>query len=293
MPSPHHTTSQSGLLDLFQAFFTSAHWVWERRATAKAAGFPFSEETVTETFLLDLATTCPHEVVVVPFNKRQEALIGADWEWCFYNSSTSQYTRMLVQAKVLDDKDILYSHLNRRIGNTHVRQIDRLISTARRRNVTPLYAFYNHVSNVSRLPLSSCPCWGCSDCWGISVALADAVAGVLPARTFDRISDISHPLLCLLCSRGTDRRPPLPSLILENIKALGRRPAAVFERGEFPGPDRIRLPDEPERLAPSYFAAAREVSRIEPGQRRDLMVAKISDENPGVDGVVLISDDQA
>ena len=42
--------------DLVTSFWRTAHWTWERRRVAKQIGFPFSEETITETILLDLAT---------------------------------------------------------------------------------------------------------------------------------------------------------------------------------------------------------------------------------------------
>jgi hypothetical protein len=46
--------------------------------------FSFSEETITETILLELGTRHPKEISLLPFNKREEGRTGADWEWCFY-----------------------------------------------------------------------------------------------------------------------------------------------------------------------------------------------------------------
>ena len=107
---------------LLGSFWQAAHWVWERRATAKNAEFPFSEETVTETILLDLATQNPAEIQIIPLNKHEEGKLGADWEWLFFSRDYKRFCRLLVQAKVLDDTDHQYAHIDRTIGNTGVRQ---------------------------------------------------------------------------------------------------------------------------------------------------------------------------
>ena len=53
--------------------------VWGRRRAAKLTGLPYNEETVTEVLLLDLQINFPGDVLIVPFTKRREARIGADW----------------------------------------------------------------------------------------------------------------------------------------------------------------------------------------------------------------------
>lgn len=173
--------------------------------TAKRAGLPFTEETITETILLDLATQNPLEVIVLPFNKRQEALTGADWEWCIFNQNETRFIRMLVQAKVLDNFDNEYAHIDRMIGKSGIRQIDQLLDTARLRRVPALYVFYNHVANVNRVPVGTCQCFGCLDCWGCSVALGVAVKSMLPNKSFDTLKTVSVPWTCLLCPEETRR----------------------------------------------------------------------------------------
>ena len=162
-------------------------------------GFPFSEETITETILLDLASQHPGEIRIVPFNKPQEAKVGADWEWCLYNQTKNRFVRMLVQAKVLDNQDQEYAHIDRKIGNTGIRQIDRLIATAQTRGIPALFAFYNHLGNPKSVPVQRCACFNCQDCWGCSVALATATRALLPDKSFHTLREISHPWACLLC----------------------------------------------------------------------------------------------
>ncbi len=163
---PQCVAAYRGQLTLDSSLRLTAHWAWERRLTAKLAELPFGEETITETILLDLATQHPREISVFPFHSRMEGRTGADWGWCFHDSAAGRFTRMLVQAKVLDARDQTYARLDRTIGNTSVRQIDRLLETARQRRCPALYAFYNHLSDASRVPSSVCTCFGCLQCWG-------------------------------------------------------------------------------------------------------------------------------
>ena len=67
---------------LFTSFWHAAHWTWERRETAKQAGFPFSEETITETILLDLATAHRAEIQIYPLNKYQEGQMSTPEQKC-------------------------------------------------------------------------------------------------------------------------------------------------------------------------------------------------------------------
>ncbi len=92
---------------------------------ARELALLFSEETVTETFLLDLKLQYPGTVTIVPFNKRKEAKTGADWAWCFENEDRSYSYPMMVQAKLLDDLDTTYREIDRTIGKSSTRQIDR------------------------------------------------------------------------------------------------------------------------------------------------------------------------
>lgn len=202
MVTPHGAPPFRNQVDLFTSLLCAAHWVWDRRRTAKLARFPFSEETVTETILLDLATQNPLEIQIVPFNKYQEAKTGADWEWCFYDQSKTQFARMIIQAKVLDDKDHEYAHFDRKIGNTGIRQIDRLLSTANARGVPALYVFYNHLSDPNRVPLDVCHCHGCLDRRPIR-SLKSSAESLVHGRMW-----IPHYVRCDITERATF---PLPA----------------------------------------------------------------------------------
>lgn len=285
MPIPHIWNSMNATTAQ-RELFCAAHWIWQRRGTAKTAGFSFSEETITETVLLDIATALPHQLKVIPFNKHEEGKSGADWEWCFYDHSKKRYLRFLMQAKLLDNKDQLYAHIDRFIGNSGIRQIDRLRETASARGVPALYAFYNHLSDFSRVPVRTCDCHACLECWGASVATADSIFDLLPDKSFEKIKHVSIPWMCLLCSAGNDAGDTIDKVI-SAFELLERRAiTSGLDRGVMPSKFQPRIEAEP----PNYFYDIPESMReaeMEPIFREKLAAA-----NPGVDGVILVDSAQ-
>lgn len=212
-----------------QAFLLGlSRMVWAKRGAAKAVGLPFNEESITETILLDLKTGYPGDVQVVAFNKIQEAQTGADWLWSFVSADSRYSLTMLVQAKRLEDTEQIYPGINRNIGKKTppTRQIDRLLASAAAQGVPALYAFYNHVSQTTRIP-QICRSLRPGDPdlvhgFGISLAGAHAVAAKLPDESFDTHSGHSIPLHCLLCNLGSGTRPAggTPELAASSIARL-------------------------------------------------------------------------
>jgi hypothetical protein len=273
------TAEQQSLLD-------RARYTWHRRREAKLAGMPFGEETVTETILLDLKLSYPGKIWIVPFNKRQEGKIGADWEWCFASEDERHFLPMLVQAKVLDDKEETYNHIARTIGNTGIRQIDRLLETGSLRGVPTTYAFYNHVTDEGRLP-QSCgsllPGYSQSEPWGISIACAERIRDLLPDQRFESIKQVSKPLHCLLCTRGDGNLPKRGS------------PEAIYRNMSR---ELKSLRDDiwrPRQERPAYYNLIMELmSDFDESERifdhRADMREKLAAENPRLDGIVILRD---
>lgn len=262
-----------------------SHTVWTKRGAAKASGLPFSEETVTETILLDLATSYPGHVQVVAFNKSQEAKTGADWLWSFVSARASQSMTMLVQAKRLEDAEQTYSGINRNIGKRTppVRQIDQLLATAQAHGVPALYVFYNHVSQISRVPrrCRSLPPGDSDQIKGFGISLADAFAvhAVVPDETFDTHRGHSMPLHCLLCSKGSGVRsasgtPEMAAFGIAELRALSPRDA--------PDPDTLGLRQGLHPLVEFAIGVA--------SLRGDRADHPEGDEVPGIAGVVVLKD---
>lgn len=274
-----------------------AHTTWNRRALAKKHRLILGEESVTETILLDLADSFPGRVTIVSFNKRQEGKLGADWAWAFRSADGRQNLPMLVQAKLLDLADVQYPEIGRRVGSKKPpkRQIDLLIETAEHLGIPPIYAFYNHVSVSSRVPLhcgslAPAPQSTLVKSWGVSVADAYAVRAALNDQTFDRHKRHSMALHCLLCSRGEGARPDggsaeLALVGLRRLRTLGREVIPV------PGIDiPIDILDTTLDRLPPIFEFALELVGADRFTPDDAATVAAAELYPNVDGVVILQD---
>lgn len=272
---------------LFDTFASIAIWTWQRRGQAKSMGLAFHEETITESILLDLQTAEPNKIKVVPFSKREEARTGADWEWCFFDRDRNFSFPIRVQAKLLDDRGLTYSHIDRCIGNSGVRQIDQLLISG----IPAIYVFYNHLNNSAKVPATCKTLAGCNEMWGCSFALADAVLPLARGKTFDQISRVSRPWSCLVCC-GTvvcghcgrmphedyDCDPFGVSRMLQSLRRVSEDALSEMNISDYS----LREIPEPTKQSPSYFelAMAREITD------RDRL--RLGSENPGLAGTVLI-----
>jgi hypothetical protein len=273
-------------LELRTSFWMAAHWVWERRATAKKSGMPFSEETITDTILIDLATQHPDELKIFPLNKFHEGKTGADWEWCFYDQKAQTYQPMLVQAKLLDDQDKNYSHLNRMIGSSGIRQMDRLIETASTRLIpTPaIFVFYNHLSKLDTLP-NNCELFSCEECWGCSIALAETVRAS-NTKKFEKLKNHSKPWICLFC-QGLNFNADLPSRVIATLNDLYDRAIKSLKEANLETENITRPPKFPSTEKPPYFDRLLEFQSVESASEREKIIRKIAYENPNVDAIIL------
>jgi hypothetical protein len=286
------TPEQMSLLSL-------ARTAWRKRASVKRHRIFFGEESITETILLDLADTFPGRVFILPFNKRREGDIGADWAWAFVSADGRHNLPMLIQAKLLDLSDIEYPEIKRTIGKRKPprRQIDQLIETAGKLRFPALYAFYNHLTISARVPATcqSLQMSGISpmpESWGISIADAYQVRSLLDDQSFDTHCRHSIALHCLLCSSGRGSRPLLGSPGLALAALQGLRRSLSRDRGMRPDRDGgpPSLPDEPLRQLPHIFRLARQVVNIEDPDERDLEESRIAQEYPELAGVLLLQD---
>ena len=269
--------------------------VWRRRGLAKRHGLGFNEETASEMFLLDLAERFPGEVTIVPFTRREEARIGADWAWAFVGPDGQWCQGMLVQAKRLDDRDREYPELYYRTpakgAQPSVAQLDRLIDNATRLGLPPVYALYNHLSDPGRLPHGACGSLGLvslpvPESWGIALASAFAVRAARPNRGYERHRDHSLPLHCLLCSGGRGRRGEMGSA---GAAAGGLSMLFAAAGADAAGDPDWRLPFEPGRGLPGIFRYAERIHRARKEQL-DGRVFEGESKYPGIGGAVILRD---
>jgi len=255
----------------------------------------FNEPTVTEVFLLDLVELFPGNVKIIPFTSKRESQIGADWAWAFVGPDGRSCQALLVQAKRLDDLDREYAELyyqGRSTGATSsVPQLDKLIASAKRFGLPPVYAFYNHLNDPSRIPRSSC---GTLDLiqsslpgsWGVAVASAINVRKAKPDKTFDLHRYHSRPLHCLLCSGGTGQQ-----FAKGSAGAAAAALSTLFEgtsEDDGLGPD-LMPPFEPATELPELFRYAEEIEQARAKGDTDLLYENQL-EFPGIAGAVILRD---
>lgn len=211
------------LCDLFK---NQSRWVWKRLGQAWSRKFMFSETTITELLLLELAEKAPGVVTVLPFKPAEERQNGADWQWCFANHSMSLFAEARVQAKRLYLSGKYGSLLHKYGSGTPRYQMNRLIDEASKAQVPPLYVFYNHLQQSDADLVSDD--YDPIDLWGCSFAAADDVKGCIyrtsrgySGTQFSRIGMISRPwheLVCPSFGESTDQALSLPERIAAIIR---------------------------------------------------------------------------
>ena len=273
---------------------------WFLRGEGKRLRSPVNEECMTELLLLNLKRYYPGRVTIQPFHKQEEGKTGGDWSWTFVSHDGKWSQSMLVQAKRLDDFDCYYNKLDYRIGkkptdgSPHVLQIDQLIETAERRRQLPVYIFYNHLSDPSRV-IQNCgtlnslgKLWPQS--WGITFASALAVRNALSDKRFDRHRRHSRPFHCLLCSQGIgDRAGSRPKGSPEVVAAALSQLFADDGLEE-----RIHLGMssllEPSEGIPPICLMAEEVASVSDAEERDERAEVLGREFQGIAGAVILRD---
>lgn len=210
------SVSARGLLEsdpLCKTFTAMARKIWRQLGQARAVGINRGEETVTDDFLLEVQEAHPAEVSTFQFNKHQEAIIGADWEW--WLTDGRKWAGLLIQAKILNPKSNLYSAIKHNVRGRP--QIDIILQQAAHKGIPALYFLYNH----TRLRLSDLN-WNCRSTdpqieqLGCTVAHAAALKPLVKQGGVGIVTlgAIAVPLRCLVCCRGhvgPNQSPSLPA----------------------------------------------------------------------------------
>jgi hypothetical protein len=189
-------------------------------------GLGWSEETITDTLLLEISKRHPYDVYTVKFNKRIEAQEGADWEWVIL--SKSGILRLRFQAKKLHivGNAYEYSTLDYKIRGSKP-QVEALIERAENTGAFPLYMFYNIwdidfiYSNLVRHVDSVNCCRRWRGDFGVTIASAYEIERLLsqnpPQKTLSSVLRVSWPLNCLGCCRFSDLSESIYKFILRNL----------------------------------------------------------------------------
>lgn len=188
---------------LCETFRSIAFSTYERLRDAKSIDYQPLEETFTDTIMLDLKLKHPVEIFTQPFNKREEGVNGADWEWWLTNAAEDKWLGLRIQAKILNLKSNEYSHLHHKVGKTKkTYQIAKLKRESARVGLVPLYCFYSYGDTMS----AACGSFGhATEAFGCSLASLAHVESLQLAgekKNFDEVMAKVSPWHCLVCCSG-------------------------------------------------------------------------------------------
>ncbi len=173
--------------------------VWDRMDQASSHGLRWSEETSTETLLLELRNRHRREIYIEAFSKRAEAGNGSDWEW-WIQGADGLWHGMRVQAKRAKPREGLFWRLQSyRAKGAPKTQMDTLIHAAAHAlpPLTPVYCFYvTENSGLEGSPLE--PLVSQSPRPGCLVALAAEVKRTNSSH-LSGIAPVSLPWHFLVC----------------------------------------------------------------------------------------------
>lgn len=186
-------------VSLCATFQDLAAQTWQRLAEAQRTGLFWSEETNTETILMELKRRHPSEVAVRAFTKAKEARNGSDWEW--WIGSPGNWFGMRVQAKriKLPDERFVGLHRQKAKGQPHT-QINTLIKAAHRDKLTPAYCFYVHSKRWPSSALWASPRLNTSGAspLGCLIAHAGAVRNV-GSEALSKLGPVAAPWHLMVC----------------------------------------------------------------------------------------------
>jgi len=188
-------------MDLCESFQLLSYHIWDVIADSRVIKYQIQEETFTDIIIFYLKKF-HSELQTIGFNKREEGVNGADWEWWF-TDGLGKWIGFRVQAKVLDIDSERFGHLYYRKDKASLAQYDKLISEAAADPLypcIPLYAMYlQHATYPEAAvlrPHTSNKHYGCS------VVSAYKVRSAKAARKSNRLRDWQgdiipwHELVC-------------------------------------------------------------------------------------------------
>ncbi|WP_334147144.1 DUF6615 family protein [Hyphomicrobium sp.] len=272
----------SGLLPsdpLCSTFISMARKIWNDLGAARALGISRGEETVTDNFLLDVQMAHPADVATFQFNKPEEAITGADWEW--WLTDGRRWAGLLIQAKILKPKANLYSSIKHKVRGRP--QIDILLEQAGLKGIPALYFLYNHTQLT--FPKLSWNCGSTSpdiEQLGCTVAYAAAVKPLVKQGGvgITTLGPVSVPLRCLVCCR-VHAEPPddssLPSRVNGIVQVLASRAGDDAIRVDAP-----RLRTDPPSYVRELIAA--------PIDQRQHVIERVRSEVGPIGSLVVIKD---
>lgn len=136
-----------GYSDAIRLFEELACSTWNLLADAKRLGLSFSEDTVSDLNMLQIARSHVNAVKVSRVTNRQEHFVGFDWMWLVSAPGVGRVIYVVQAKKMRLDNTPSYAYGTLKYPRCPPFQIDVLQKFADKIGAVPLYCFYNNVSN--------------------------------------------------------------------------------------------------------------------------------------------------
>lgn len=270
---------------LCHSFQRIADRVWRDIAAADDAGLAYSEETITETILLELHREHQKHIRVRAFSKTEEKRNGSDWEW--WVGRPGRWLGMRVQAKRITLPEEAFNRLQTygatKRGGT--KQIDALIAAAAHDRLNAAYCFYVHSRKWPMMrawPAYFALGGGPISPQGCFVADAGAVRST-KANALSKVATVCLPwhLLVCQCSNGVFNGSSLADGAFAVLQASVELSQATPSGSE--APERAPLFPPVEALPPYMKMLIEDEERSEDQLREAALVR-------GLRGFVLVSE---
>ena len=141
-------------LSLFEHLAESA---WDWLGDARRLGLGFSEDTISDLTMLEIARSGLSGVDVRRVSKRQERELGFDWLWVISRPGVLPVIYVVQAKKMKLDQSSTYSYGRLKYPAGPRYQIEALENCADRLGAVPLYCFYNNVDyQTARMHWNCC-----------------------------------------------------------------------------------------------------------------------------------------
>lgn len=205
---------------------------WLKLSVARKVDHQVLEESITDFLMVNLKFKHPTKIYTKTFNRREEFVNGADWEWWLIDSTGCKGIGFRVQAKIINFTTNSFNHLNYKSKKSVLSQTQKLIDDAQNATIPliPIYCLYLHYdkcldeSEIIEMHLNGMPFLYPFEPFGCSILSAFKVKN-LNSNNQKHIKDVFKyltPWHSLVCHHDiySKKNMNLPERTLEWIKKI-------------------------------------------------------------------------
>lgn len=193
-------------MSLCETFRSLAFRTFDQMGRARRVGHQPLEETFTDTNILELKDRHPEEIYSQLFNKHEEGVNGADWQWWLTNANMTKWLGLRVQAKVLNLANHEFAHLHYKSAKSKTYQLSKLKRESAKEGLVPLYCFYVHEEPTPGTAPRRCGSFAHSPesygCALTSITHVESLQKQSETKDFNSVMSAAFPWHCLVCCSG-------------------------------------------------------------------------------------------